>query len=166
MGTHPIFESDFDCLTETTEMAGTFLYCLSWVSFVFQITFAVLSLAAGLYYVAEIIEEFTNATKRIVYFLIVATSAIFIGLLLFESFPLKLIATGLFSNLVYMGLLRAFPMIDLSSPNFILSLIMLTVNHVFAFGYFGEVIFKKRELLKNTKGLSPISRRARLFYHL
>jgi len=147
MGTHPIFESDFDCLTETTEMAGTFLYCLSWVSFVFQITFAVLSLAAGLYYVAEIIEEFTNATKRIVYFLIVATSAIFIGLLLFESFPLKLIATGLFSNLVYMGLLRAFPMIDLSSPNFILSLIMLTVNHVFAFGYFGEVYHQFHDVL-------------------
>ena len=45
-------------------MAGTFLYCLSWVSFLFQMTFAVLSLAAGLYYIAEIIEEFTNATKR------------------------------------------------------------------------------------------------------
>ena len=42
-------------------------------------------------------------------------------------------------------------MIDLSSPNFILSLIMLTVNHVFAFGYFGEVIFKKRELLKKIR---------------
>ena len=30
-------------------------------------------------------------------------------------------------------------MIDLASPNFILSLIMLTINHIFAFGYFGEV---------------------------
>ena len=30
-------------------------------------------------------------------------------------------------------------MIDLSSPNFILSLIMLTINHVLAFGHFGEV---------------------------
>ena len=45
-------------------MAGTFLYCLSWCSFAFQMCFAVLSLAAGLYYVAEIIEEFTAATKR------------------------------------------------------------------------------------------------------
>ena len=32
-------------------------------------------------------------------------------------------------------------MIDLSSPNFILSLIMLTINHIFAFNYFGEVRF-------------------------
>ena len=35
--------------------------------------------------------------------MIVATSAVFVGLLLFESFPLKLIVTGLFSNLVYLG---------------------------------------------------------------
>ena len=40
---------------------------------------------------------------------------------------------------VFLGLLRGFPMIDLSSPNFILSLIMLTINHVLAFGHFGEV---------------------------
>ena len=40
---------------------------------------------------------------------------------------------------VFSGLLRGFPMIDLSSPNFILSLIMLTINHVLAFGHFGEV---------------------------
>ena len=45
-------------------MAGSFLYILSWCSFAFQMCFAVLSLAAGLYYVAEIIEEFTAATKR------------------------------------------------------------------------------------------------------
>ena len=40
---------------------------------------------------------------------------------------------------MFLGLLRGFPMIDLSSPNFILSLIMLTINHVLAFGHFGEV---------------------------
>ena len=40
---------------------------------------------------------------------------------------------------IFLGLLRSFPMIDLASPNFILSLIMLTINHIFAFGYFGEV---------------------------
>merc|ERR1712180_557407 len=115
-----------------------FLYCLTWVSFIFQICFATLSLAAGLYYVAEIIEEFTAVTERIIWWMIVATSFIFIGLFIVEGFPFKLIAVGLFSNVVYLGLLRGFPMIDLSSPNFILSLIMLTINHVLAFGHFGE----------------------------
>ena len=38
-----------------------------------------------------------------IWWMIVATSAVFVGLLLFESFPLKLIVTGLFSNLVYLG---------------------------------------------------------------
>jgi len=115
-----------------------FLYCLTWVSFIFQICFATLSLAAGLYYVAEIIEEFTAVTERIIWWMIVTTSFIFVGLFIVEGFPFKLIAVGLFSNVVYLGLLRGFPMIDLSSPNFILSLIMLTINHVLAFGHFGE----------------------------
>jgi len=70
--------------------------------------------------------------------MIVITSFIFVGLFIVEGFPFKLISVGLFSNVVYLGLLRGFPMIDLSSPNFILSLIMLTINHVLAFGHFGE----------------------------
>lgn len=115
-----------------------FIYCLSWISFVFQLSFATLSLAAGLYYIAEIIEEFSAFTEKIIRWMIIITCGILIGLLIFEGFPFKLIGAGLFSNVVYSGLLRSFPMIELSSPNFILSLIMLAINHILAFSYFGE----------------------------
>ena len=85
--------------------------------------------------------------------MIFASTAIFVGLLLFEGFPFLMILVGLFSNLVYfgkkvgylpfdyifLGLLRTFPLIELSSPNFILSLILLAANHYFAFSYFGDV---------------------------
>ena len=116
-----------------------------------------------------------------IWWMIVATSAVFVGLLLFESFPLKLIVTGLFSNLVYLGeilpfsshnsvlgLLRSFPMIDLSSPNFILSLIMLTINHIFAFNYFGEVrIFPWDTVFTEYfLGLLPIPRCVELFHNM
>lgn len=94
---------------------------------------------------------------RILWWMIVITSAIFVGLWIFEGFPIILIGVGLFSNLVYignniikqlyfisilyfLGLLRHFPLIELSSPNFLLSLLLLTANHVLAFRHFGEVI--------------------------
>jgi hypothetical protein len=43
------------------------------------------------------------------------------GLYLFEGFPWLMMGCGLFTNLVYFGLLQTFPYILLSSPNFILS---------------------------------------------
>merc|ERR1711937_943573 len=116
MGTHPIFESDFDCLTD--EMF--FIYVLSWISFILQLIFATLSIAAGLYYVAEIIEEFTAVTEKIIWWMIVIVSGFFAGLWILEGFPITMIGVGLFSNVVYLGLLRHFPLIELSSPNFIL----------------------------------------------
>jgi len=143
MGTHPIFESDFDCLTD--EMF--FIYVLSWISFILQLIFATLSIAAGLYYVAEIIEEFTAVTEKIIWWMIVIVSGFFAGLWILEGFPITMIGVGLFSNVVYLGLLRHFPLIELSSPNFILSLILLAINHVLAFRYFGEEYYPFHEVL-------------------
>ena len=44
-----------------------------------------------------------------------------VGLYVFERFPTYMIGVGLFTNLVYFGLLQTFPFIMLTSPNFILS---------------------------------------------
>ncbi|CAG5112116.1 Oidioi.mRNA.OKI2018_I69.chr2.g6369.t1.cds [Oikopleura dioica] len=124
-----------------------FLYLITWISFILQCALGILSLAAGLYYIAEIIEEYTQATERLLRYMIFASTAIFVGLLLFEGFPFLMILVGLFSNLVYFGLLRTFPLIELSSPNFILSLILLAANHYFAFSYFGDVYHPFNEVL-------------------
>ena len=99
-------------------------------------------LAAGLYYLAELIEEYTVATSRIIKYMIMVSkrvtfeimtglnslcdcfqfsTAMLAGLYLFEGFPLLMVGIGLFTNLVYFGLLQTFPYIMLSSPNFILS---------------------------------------------
>lgn len=75
------------------------------------------------------------------------TSGFFIGLWLVEGFPLSLVGIGLFSNVVYLGLLRHFPLIELSSPNFLLSLILLAANHVLAFRFFGEEYYPFSEVL-------------------
>lgn len=123
--------------------------------------------AAGLYYLAELIEEYTVATSRIIKYMILVSNvsalkfkgiwlfavdqgmhalrntcsfvisasvkvltqtvfiqfstAVLVGLYLFEGFPTLMIGVGLFTNLVYFGLLQTFPYIMLTSPNFILS---------------------------------------------
>ena len=42
-----------------------FLYLLSWASTVLQICFVTLAIAAGLYYLAELVEEYTVMTAKV-----------------------------------------------------------------------------------------------------
>ncbi|TRY57756.1 hypothetical protein DNTS_012029 [Danionella cerebrum] len=98
-----------------------FIYLLSWLSLVVQICFITLAIAAGLYYLAELIEEYTVATSRIIKYMIMFSTSVLVGLYLFEGFPTLMVGVGLFTNLVYFGLLQTFPYIMLTSPNFILS---------------------------------------------
>ncbi|XP_039579632.1 protein TEX261 [Passer montanus] len=124
-----------------------FMYVLSWLSLLVQVAFVTLAIAAGLYYLAELIEEYTVATRRIIKSMIWFSSAVQLGLLLFEHFPPFLVATGLFSNLVYLGLLQSFPCIVLSSSNFLLSCVLVVVNHYLAFQYFAEEFYLFSEVL-------------------
>ncbi|XP_058049355.1 protein TEX261 isoform X2 [Ahaetulla prasina] len=98
-----------------------FMYALSWLALLIQAAFVTLGIAAGLYYLAELIEEYTVATSRIIKYMIWFSTAVLVGLYLFEHFPGLVVGVGLFTNLVYFGLLQTFPFIMLTSPNFILS---------------------------------------------
>ncbi|XP_069653600.1 protein TEX261 isoform X2 [Haliaeetus albicilla] len=98
-----------------------FIYALSWLSLLIQVAFVTLAIAAGLYYLAELIEEYTVVTRRIIKYMIWFSSAVLVGLYLFEHFPGFMVGVGLFTNLVYFGLLQTFPFIILTSSNFILS---------------------------------------------
>ncbi|XP_032353671.1 protein TEX261 isoform X2 [Camelus ferus] len=115
-----------------------FMYVLSWLSLFIQVAFITLAVAAGLYYLAELIEEYTVATSRIIKYMIWFSTAVLIGLYVFERFPTCMIGVGLFTNLVYFGLLQTFPFIMLTSPNFILSCGLVVVNHYLAFQFFAE----------------------------
>ncbi|XP_065518805.1 protein TEX261 isoform X2 [Lathamus discolor] len=103
--------------------------------------------AAGLYYLAELIEEYTVVTKRIIKYMIWFSSAVLVGLYLFEQFPGFMVGVGLFTNLVYFGLLQTFPFIVLTSSNFILSCGLVIFNHYLAFQYFAEEYYLFSEVL-------------------
>ncbi|KAG6922914.1 testis expressed 261, partial [Chelydra serpentina] len=103
--------------------------------------------AAGLYYLAELIEEYTVATSRIIKYMIWFSTVVLVGLYLFERFPGFMVGVGLFTNLVYFGLLQTFPFIMLTSPNFILSCVLVILNHYLAFQYFAEEYYPFSEVL-------------------
>uniref|UniRef100_A0A3Q2HNQ9 Protein TEX261 n=1 Tax=Equus caballus TaxID=9796 RepID=A0A3Q2HNQ9_HORSE len=124
-----------------------FMYVLSWLSLFIQVAFITLAVAAGLYYLAELIEEYTVATSRIIKYMIWFSTAVLIGLYVFERFPSGMIGVGLFTNLVYFGLLQTFPFIMLTSPNFILSCGLVVVNHYLAFQFFAEEYYPFSEVL-------------------
>jgi hypothetical protein len=56
-----------------------FLYLITWISFILQCSLAILSLAAGLYYIAEIIEEYTQATERWRFRAVINLLIVFVG---------------------------------------------------------------------------------------
>ncbi|KAK2171010.1 hypothetical protein NP493_1114g00013 [Ridgeia piscesae] len=124
-----------------------FMYLLSWLALIIQISFITLSVAAGLYYLAELVEEFTVITGRIIKYMIWASIAIHIGLLVLEDLPLGLILTGLVTNAVYLLLLQTFPYIEMTSPVLIVSVALLVVNHYLAFDYFTAVWHPFSEVL-------------------
>lgn len=65
--------------------------------------------------------------------------AIYICFILFEDFPLSMNASGIVAHLTHLFILNSFPVVVLNSPQFLLAIVMLVVNHYLAFSYFGNV---------------------------
>ncbi|PZC73317.1 hypothetical protein B5X24_HaOG209707 [Helicoverpa armigera] len=123
-----------------------FLYLLSILSLAVQAVFVTLAIAAGLYYLAELVEEYTVMAKYIITWTVVATAGFHIGLQLFEDIPLHLNALGLLQQLLHGLLLRDFPVVRISSVAFITSVLTLILHHYLAFKFFGAVYYSFSEL--------------------
>lgn len=124
-----------------------FLYILTWIALFIQICFVTLSIAAGLYYLAELVEEYTVMSKKIINSMLLGTTLILVGLLVFEELPWSLLVGCLLANLAYYFVLSTFPFIQLTSPSFIFSAIMIMADHYLAFSYFSSVWHPFSEVL-------------------
>lgn len=120
---------------------------MSWISFLFYVFVCTLCLAAGLYYIAEVVEEYTLLAAKVIRYAVFITTLVFIGMYTFESLPLHMTALGLIMNLDYLIVLSSFPTITLSSLSFILGAILVLVNHYFAFQFFSIVYYPFPEVL-------------------
>ncbi|KAK7458961.1 hypothetical protein BaRGS_00039045 [Batillaria attramentaria] len=124
-----------------------FMYLLSWIALAIQICVVTLSIAAGLYYLAELVEEYTVMTGKIIKYMIVITTVVYIFIFLFENFPLLAIASGLATNAAYFFVLKTFPFFDLGSPAFISACGLLIFDHYLAFSHFSDVWYPFAEVL-------------------
>ncbi|OQR80243.1 protein TEX261 [Tropilaelaps mercedesae] len=124
-----------------------FLYVLSWFATALQLCFVVLCIASGLYYLAEIVEEFTAATARVIRYMIFSTIIIYLCLLVFEDFPMTMLLSGLLSQVPHLLILKTFPFVDALSPSFIASAVLVVWNHYQAFSFFSSMYFPFSEVL-------------------
>jgi len=124
------------------------MYGLSWVSFILIAILLTISVAAGMYYVAELIEEYTTVAKRIIRLLLIIVTSLNILLILFESdFTWTLCLIGLISNVIYFFILSDFPVIGFLSPTFLFSMVLLVIHHYFAFSFFNYHYYPFPEIL-------------------
>lgn len=79
------------------------------------------TVASGLYYLSELVEEHTVFAKKLLYRLIYAVVAVQLLLLVVDKFPVGLSALSVVSHGVYAQNLRRFPVVKLTEPMFLLS---------------------------------------------
>lgn len=98
--------------------------------------FLVLAIALGLYYISEVVEEHTEPTKRFLKRLIYAIITLLVLLWLFDSFPFKLTVFSIISYFIYLQNLVRFPYVQLTSPIFLASCVLVIINHFLWFDHF------------------------------
>jgi hypothetical protein len=97
---------------------GLVLYLLSYASLLFHICFVTISFAAGLYYISEIVEEYTEKAKKVIKVFTFLTIILYILLLIGENFSITIIGCGLLAQVVHLVILRNFPNIKILSIEF------------------------------------------------
>lgn len=83
----------------------------------------------GLYYLAEMVEEYTRLTKRVLDYSIKASYGLHALLLVFDRLPFFTLAISAGSQFAYSRMLRRFPFIDFTSVEFLGSLAALAASH-------------------------------------
>ncbi|GKZ26688.1 erv26 super protein [Aspergillus brasiliensis] len=106
--------------------------------------FLTLAIASGLYYLSELVEEHTVLARRLLYRLIYSIIAVQVLLYLFDRFPFSLTALSIGSHIVYASNLRRFPIVKLSDPLFILSCVLVGLNHWLWFRHFSQPLPSSR----------------------
>lgn len=79
------------------------------------------TIASGLYYLSELVEEHTVIAKRLLTRLIYAIIGLQLILCLADGFPLALTLVGIASHVVYLGNMQRFPFVKLTDPLFLAS---------------------------------------------
>lgn len=94
--------------------------------------------AAGLYYLAELVEEYTVMAKKVITWMIMGSVLLYIIFIFTERFTWTLILCGLGAQALHAAILKNFPYVKFLSPCFLGAVILLLANHYLAFIYFQQ----------------------------
>lgn len=112
------------------------LQVLSVAGSILGFVFLTLSIASGLYYISELVEEHTQATKRFLKKTIYAIVALHVLLIPLDGFPVKKTLFSIASYAIYLQNLKTFPFVSLTDPIFLLSVLCVLINHYLWFQHF------------------------------
>ncbi|KAG7196065.1 erv26 super protein [Scheffersomyces spartinae] len=112
------------------------LILLAYIGILTGFVFLVLSIASGLYYLSELVEEHTEPTKRFLTKVIYGDMVILFLLWAIDGLPFKLTMFSIVSYYVYLQNLKKFPYVQLLSPIFLGSCILVIANHFLWFNHF------------------------------
>eukprot|EP00871_Galdieria_phlegrea_P004412 jgi/Galph1/4972/GphlegSOOS_G3645.1 len=108
----------------------SFFVALVWLSGYVLIGFLSLSVACGLYYLAELTEEYTTTAKKVLKFCIQLNLVTHTLLWIWERFPFMYVLLGVLAHALYALLLRGFPFIELRSPIFLACTASFILNNI------------------------------------
>ena len=128
---------------------------LGYAGLVLGFAFLTLSIASGLYYLSELVEEHSVLSAKLLRRLIYIVVATHILLCLVDGFPWHLTLLGVASHGVYSTNLRHFPIVKLSDPFFLSSCALVILNHWLWFRHFSDSTTRGGPY----KGAPPSSRR-------
>ncbi|KAM0487091.1 hypothetical protein ACHAPE_002059 [Trichoderma viride] len=110
---------------------------LGYVGAIIGFCFLTLSIASGLYYLSELVEEHTVLAKRFLTRLIQIIIGVQVALLI-DGFPFWATVLGIVCHVVYLGNLRRFPYVQLTDPLFLLSCVLVLLDHYVWFRFFSN----------------------------
>ncbi|CAH1379356.1 hypothetical protein MTP99_003188 [Tenebrio molitor] len=124
-----------------------FLTYISYLAIIVQLIFITIAIAAGLYYLAELVEEYSSIAKKCIWWTNTAVTVLYLLLWLFENFPTHMVGFGILAQISHFCILRHFPCVSLISLEFVAAVILLVLNHYFAFQYFAAVHYVFSEVV-------------------
>ncbi|KAH9029505.1 DUF396-domain-containing protein [Lactarius pseudohatsudake] len=137
----------------------SFLHLLSYVAAVAAFLFITLSLASGLLWLSELIEEHSKLAKvlgkRGIYVII----SIHVLLAFTDALPLHKIAFSILCHVVYLqNFSHTWPVISLTSPSFVASCVLVVADHFIWFFYFARRTHEARQAAHKAYRGGPVVR--------
>lgn len=112
------------------------LYLTSVGMYYVGVVLLALALSCGLFYLAELAEEYTMTARKVIRINVISVATIFLALGVVDGLSPMRCILGVVGQAVYYQLLRSFPWVQFTSPWFILSGVVCVLNHVLWYSFF------------------------------